>query len=89
MNLKHITGAVVLSLSLTAFGAIAQTAAPAVTPAAKAAVVAAPAKVAKAAKKAPSAKQLAQREKMKTCNKQAAGKKGDERKAFMKSCLSN
>lgn len=31
----------------------------------------------------------AQQEKMTTCNKQAAGKKGDERKAFMKECLSN
>ena len=30
----------------------------------------------------------AQQEKMSTCNAQAAGKKGDERKAFMKSCLS-
>lgn len=33
----------------------------------------------------------AQQEKMKTCNKEASAKslKGDERKAFMKSCLSN
>ncbi len=31
----------------------------------------------------------AQQEKMTTCNQQAAGKKGDERKAFMKECLSN
>lgn len=30
----------------------------------------------------------AQQEKMKQCNAQAAGKKGDERKAFMKDCLS-
>ncbi len=30
----------------------------------------------------------AQHEKMKDCNKQAAGKKGEERKAFMKECLS-
>jgi len=30
----------------------------------------------------------AQQEKMSTCNAQAAGKKGDERKAFMKDCLS-
>jgi len=30
----------------------------------------------------------AQQEKMKDCNKQAAGKKGAERKAFMKECLS-
>jgi hypothetical protein len=29
-----------------------------------------------------------QQEKMKTCNKDAADKKGDERKAFMKECLS-
>lgn len=29
-----------------------------------------------------------QQEKMKECNAQAKGKKGDERKAFMKSCLS-
>ena len=30
----------------------------------------------------------AQQSKMKTCNADAADKKGDERKAFMKSCLS-
>jgi hypothetical protein len=30
----------------------------------------------------------AQQEKMSTCNAQAAGKKGDERKAFMKGCPS-
>lgn len=29
-----------------------------------------------------------QQNKMATCNKDAEGKKGDERKAFMKSCLS-
>jgi len=29
-----------------------------------------------------------QQEKMKACNAQAAGKKGDDRKAFMKQCLS-
>lgn len=29
-----------------------------------------------------------QQSKMATCNKDAAGKKGDERKAFMKECLS-
>lgn len=34
--------------------------------------------------KAPSAQQ----NKMKTCNAEAKGKKGDERKAFMKECLS-
>jgi hypothetical protein len=31
----------------------------------------------------------AQQNKMVTCNKDAAGKKGDERKAFMKTCLSD
>ena len=30
-----------------------------------------------------------QQNKMATCNKDAAGKKGDERKAFMKECLSS
>lgn len=30
----------------------------------------------------------AQQSRMTTCNKEAAGKKGDERKAFMKTCLS-
>jgi hypothetical protein len=29
-----------------------------------------------------------QQNKMKTCNAEAKGKKGDERKAFMKECLS-
>ena len=31
----------------------------------------------------------AQQSKMATCNKDAADKKGDERKTFMKECLSN
>lgn len=39
------------------------------------------------AKKEPSAKQKAQQERMKSCNKQAVGKKGDERKKFMDTCL--
>ena len=30
-----------------------------------------------------------QQSKMTSCNKEATGKKGDERKAFMKSCLSD
>jgi hypothetical protein len=45
-------------------------------------------KKADAPKKEPSAAQKAQQEKMKGCNAEAAGKKGDERKAFMKECLS-
>ena len=43
----------------------------------------APAAPAAAAEKAPTTQQ----NKMKTCNTEAADKKGDERKAFMKSCL--
>jgi hypothetical protein len=38
--------------------------------------------------KAADAKMTPQQEKMKTCNADAAGKTGDERKAFMKTCLS-
>lgn len=45
-------------------------------------------KKADAPKKEPSAAQKAQQEKMKACNEQATGKSGDDRKAFMKQCLS-
>ena len=38
-------------------------------------------------KKAPSAAQKKQQERMKDCNEKAADKKGEERKAFMSSCL--
>lgn len=38
--------------------------------------------------KAASAPMSAQQSKMGTCNKEAGDKKGDERKAFMKNCLS-
>ncbi len=37
--------------------------------------------------KAEAKKPTAQQERMKACNKDAAGKKGDERKAFMSGCL--
>jgi hypothetical protein len=37
---------------------------------------------------APSAKQAAQQEKMTACNKSAGDKKGDDRQAYMKTCLS-
>jgi psiF repeat len=36
----------------------------------------------------PAAEKTPQQNKMATCNKEAEGKKGDERKAFMKDCLS-
>ncbi|MBB3283958.1 PsiF family protein [Mitsuaria sp. BK037] len=39
------------------------------------------------AKKAPSEKQLKQQQLMKSCNADAKDKAGDERKAFMSSCL--
>ncbi|MDR3351832.1 MAG: PsiF family protein [Zoogloeaceae bacterium] len=44
-----------------------------------------------APKREPSAAQKAQREKMKTCNQDAKEKalKGEERKAFMRQCLSS
>jgi Spy/CpxP family protein refolding chaperone len=32
---------------------------------------------------------VSQQDRMRDCNKQASGKKGDERKAFMKTCLSS
>ena len=38
--------------------------------------------------KAPDTKMTPQQEKMKTCNDKATDMKGDERKAFMKTCLS-
>ena len=37
---------------------------------------------------APAAAPTAQQSKMTTCNKDASGMKGDERKTFMKTCLS-
>ncbi|HLA33276.1 MAG TPA: PsiF family protein [Rhodocyclaceae bacterium] len=45
--------------------------------------------VAKAPPAATAPAKSSQQDKMKECNKQAEGKKGDERKAFMKECLSN
>ncbi len=50
--------------------------------------VAADDKKADAPKKEASPAQKAQQEKMKTCNAQATGKTGAERKSFMKECLS-
>ena len=49
---------------------------------------AAPAAAAPAPEAAPAAGN-SQQNKMATCNKDATGKKGDERKAFMKECLSS
>ena len=49
---------------------------------------AAPAEPAKPAAPAAEKKSTPQQERMAMCNKEAADKKGDERKAFMKECLS-
>ena len=57
-----------------------------------AASVAAPVKLAPSAAVAAPQKTAAtssQQDRMRNCNKQATGKKGPERKAFMKTCLSN
>ena len=68
--------------------AAAQAAAPAAAPAKAPPPAAAPA-AASADKAAPdAAEKTPQQNKMALCNKSAEGKKGDERKAFMKECLS-
>ena len=54
-----------------------------------AAPVAAPAAAPAPVPEAAPAAGNSQQNKMATCNKEATGKKGDERKAFMKECLSN
>jgi hypothetical protein len=64
------------------------------TLAAALAMIASPAAFANAHKEAPgmvkaaSAPKTAQQNKMATCNAEAGDRKGDERKAFMKTCLS-
>ena len=72
--MKQLIAACALALPFLAGQAFAQGSAPAAAPAAPAA--------------APAAKN-SQQDKMKQCNMDAAGKKGDERKAFMKGCLSD
>ena len=47
-----------------------------------------PAKAVQTAVGAPVKAPISQQDKMRECNKQATGKKGTERKAFMKTCLS-
>jgi hypothetical protein len=76
------------SISIAALGfALATGMAFAADPVKPAMPVAAPATTT-AAPAAPVAEKTAQQSKMKSCNAEAAGKKGDERKAFMKDCLS-
>ena len=76
-----------IALSVTLAAGVAQAAEPvkAVVPAAPAAVAAAA--PASAAAPANASEKKPQQNKMKTCNADAAGKKGDERKAFMSECL--
>ena len=75
--MRHIISIAALGFALVSGMAFA---ADPVKPAA-AATAAAP------AASAPAAEKTAQQSKMKTCNAEAAGKKGDERKAFMSECL--
>jgi hypothetical protein len=81
--MRHTLSIAVLGFALVSGMAFA---ADPVKPAA-AATAAAPVAAAPAAA-APAAEKTAQQSKMATCNKEAEGKKGDERKAFMKDCLS-
>jgi uncharacterized membrane protein YdfJ with MMPL/SSD domain len=66
----------------------AKAAAPAAAPAAATAAAPAAATAAAPAAPTPVVDKTPQQSKMATCNKEAEGKKGDERKAFMKTCLS-
>jgi len=75
----------ILGVALAASAAQAAEPAKAAAPAA-AATAAAP--VATPAAPAPAVEKTPQQSKMAICNKDADGKKGDERKAFMKNCLS-
>jgi psiF repeat len=92
--MKQLITALALAFAATASFAASHAAAAPAKPAeaAKPAAAAAPAMPAKPAEPAkPMAAEKAatpQQTKMATCNKDAADKKGDERKAFMKTCLS-
>ena len=74
--MRHILSIAALGFALVSGAALA--ADPAKPAAATAAAPAA---------SAPAAEKSAQQNKMATCNKEAEGKKGDERKAFMSECL--
>ena len=99
--MKKLIAMCVLVTPLLAAGVMAQPATPATpakpatpaTPAAPAtpanpAMPAAPGPGDKAMPASSAKAPTAQQQKMKDCNDQAAGKKGDDRKAFMKQCLS-
>jgi psiF repeat len=92
LSLSAIAFALTMGLSATAQAQSAPAAAP--TAPAKTASAPAPAKTATAPAVSPASPAVAapaktaQQSKMATCNKDATGKKGAERKAFMKECLS-
>jgi len=87
----------IIALAALAASFAVQAAEPVATPAKPAAGTVAPAKVAPstavdATPKAVTPQKTAatsQQDRMRACNKQATGKKGPERKAFMKTCLSS
>ena len=91
---------VLLMLALSSFAAHAepvaapakpQPAAQASVPSAKpapAAQTASPGKSAQPVQASTATKPMSQQDRMRECNKQATGKKGAERKEFMKACLS-
>jgi hypothetical protein len=81
--MKTFLSVIALGACLSFGAAQAQPAAPMTAPSA-APQSSAPAQFQNAPDRAPTAQQ----NKMTACNKDAAGKKGDERKAFMKQCLS-
>ena len=81
--MKTFFSSIALGACLSFGAAHAQPAAPMTTPSA-APQSSAPSPAQNASERAPTAQQ----NKMTACNKDAAGKKGDERKAFMKQCLS-
>ena len=85
LTLIALTGTLSMAMAQTAAPAAAPAKDPAAAPAAAAPAAAAPAAAAPAADKKPTEQQ----NRMKTCNAapQAKTLKGDERKAFMSTCL--
>jgi len=86
-----VCAAAALMCAAPAFGQATKAPEPAKAPAAAPAAAPAPAPAAAPADKMAAEPKTtnSQNDKMSVCNKQAGDKKGDERKAFMKTCLSN
>jgi hypothetical protein len=81
----------IIALAALAASFVAHAAEPPATPVKPTPAVSAPAKAAPATPAAAPQKTAAtsQQDRMRECNKQATGKKGPERKEFMKTCLSS